>query len=227
MKRRIIALPLVAISLLTSCSKVPDLRSDIAKFITSFSYTEARKVYLEAGYTRKDISHEKSGEIITIDEQMSINVKDPENLVYDYKQVKTSSLGGTETKHYYIEKESDYYMYYATGSQPQRKTANEVNVELISKFFYLQEFEGTHTKGMYLGDYMLEVLPYIQNHVTIDENKEELIYDMPLGEKKDAEGYDFSELLLVDKLGMTVSCDIYQTNGLTSLETTIRVYNHI
>lgn len=227
MKRRIIALPLVAISLLTSCSKIPDLRSDIAKFITSFSYAEARKVYLEAGYTRTDVSHEKSGEIITVVEQMSISTKDPENLVFDYQQEKTSSLGGGESKHYYIIKESDYYMYYATGSQPQKKSAYEVNVELISKFFFQQEFEGTHTKGMYLGDYMLEVLPYIQNHVTIDEEKEELIYDMPLGEKKDAEGYDFSELLVVDKLGMTVSCDIYQTNGLTSLETTLRVYNNI
>ena len=227
MKRRIFVLPLVAISLLTSCSKIPDLRSDIAKFITSFSDDEARKVYLEAGYTRTDVSHEKSGEIITVGQQMSINVKDEENLVYDYRYEKTSSLGGTETKHYYIEKEEDYYMYYATGSQPQRKSAYEVKVELISKFFYEQEFEGTHVRGMYLGDYMLEVLPYIQNHVTIDEDKEELIYDMPLGEEKDAKGYEFSELLIVDKLGMTVSCDIYQTNGLTSLETTLRVYNNI
>ena len=83
MNRRIIALPIVAISLLSSCSNVPDLRSDIAEFITSFSYDESTKVYLDCGYVREDISHEKTGEVITVEESISINVKNKDNLVYD------------------------------------------------------------------------------------------------------------------------------------------------
>ena len=90
MNRRLLILPLVAISLLSSCSKVPDLRSDIAEFITSFSYDSARKNYLEAHYTRVDISHESNGDVLTINTEMSFNMIDMDNLTYEYRYKKSN-----------------------------------------------------------------------------------------------------------------------------------------
>lgn len=227
MTRRIFVLPLVAISLLCSCSNVPDLRSDIAEFITSFSYDESRKVYLDCSYTRVDVSHEQTGNIITVSQEMSISVKDPENLVYDYLYQKEEDGIVLETKHHYVQKEDDHYLYYCGETTPQNMSPLQVKTELITKFFFKDEIEGIHLHGMYLGDSLLDTLPYIQSYVTIDKEKETLTYDMPIGVEKDAKGYDFSELLIVDKYGMTLSCDIYQTNGITALETTIRVTNNI
>lgn len=228
MKRRIFVLPLVTISLLTSCSKTPDLRSDIAEFITSFSYTEARKKYLEARYIRKDISHEASGEIITIEEEMYINIKDENDLKYDFKKKKFTATEVFEEKHNYVIKNGDHYLYYYTGADnPATRTPEEVKYPLISGFFYKQQFEEIHTSGMYVGDYLLETLPYIQDYVTINNADKTLTYDIPLDVPKDAKDYNFEEVLVVDELGMTMSCDIYQTNGITSLKTSILVTNYI
>ena len=227
MKRRIFVLPLATISLLISCTNTPELRSDIAKFVASFSYNEARKVYLESSYTREDISHEENGDIITINESMSINLKDVNNLGYDYTFSKKNGDEVLESHHYYIEKSGEDYLYHYVDAEPVVKTSEQVMSTLISKFFYRSSLEGTHYLGMYVGDYLLEVLPYIQKFVTTDFDNNTLTYDIPIGEKKDAEGYDFSELLIVDQHGMTKSCDIYQTNGKTILETTIRVTNVI
>ena len=226
MNRRIIALPIVAISLLSSCSNVPDLRSDIAEFITSFSYDESTKVYLDCGYVREDISHEKTGEVITVKESISINVKNKDNLVYDYRYLKSIDNVEKENKHYYISKSNDHYLYYNGGENPVSKSEQEVRVELITKFFYTVEFEGTHTGAMYIADSLLGILPNIQRYVTINKEDETLTYDKPFGPSEAAEGYEFSELLVVDKYGMTKSCDIYQTNGITSLKTTIKVTNN-
>lgn len=228
MKRRIFALTLTAISLLSSCSNVPELRSDIAEFITSFSYAEARKKYQEARYIRKDISHEASGEIITIEEEMYINVKDENNLGYDFKYKKFTATQVIEEKHNYVEKNGENYLYHYTGGDsPVTRTAEEIKYPLISGFFYKQEFESIHTLGMYVGDHLLEVLPYIQEYVTINNTDKTLTYDIPLDAPKDAKDYNFEELLVVDELGMTMSCDIYQTNGITSLKTSISVTNYI
>ena len=227
MKRRILALPLVAISLLSSCSNTRELRSDIAEFITSFSYEESRKVYLDCSFSRVDVSHEQTGNILTISQEMSISVKNPENLVYDYVYQKEEDGILLENKHHYIEKEQDYYQYYCGQDNPLKMTSLEVKTQLITKFFFKDEYEGIYLRGMFLGDYLRKFLPNMQNYVTIDKDKELLIYDVPLGVDKDAEGYDFWEYLVVDKYGMTVSCDIYQTNGITALETTIRVTNNI
>ena len=83
MKRRIIALFLCAIPLLTSCRKTPSLRSDIAQFVASFSLNEARKTYLESGYERVDISYEQDKTIRAI-ETLDFNIKDLENISYSY-----------------------------------------------------------------------------------------------------------------------------------------------
>lgn len=227
MNRRLLILPLVAISLLSSCSKVPDLRSDIAEFITSFSYDSAKKNYLEAKYTRVDVSHEASGEVLTVNTEMSFNMKDMENLTYEYRYKKSNQTQDIELQYCYIEKVEDGYLYYNGGESPLKKTKEEVVQQLISKFFYKDEIEGTHLRGNYVGDYLLETLPYIQNYVTIDKDKESLIYDIPLDAPKDVKDYNFSEVLVVDKYGMTESCDIFQTNGKTTLESTLRVYNYI
>ena len=80
MKQRFIALTLSAVSILVSCGKQKELRSDISYFIASFSVAEAMKTYQRADYQRDDYE----GNVHSI-ETMSFDVRDLENIEYHYR----------------------------------------------------------------------------------------------------------------------------------------------
>ena len=227
MKRRIIVLPLVMISLLTGCRKNQTLRSDIRQFIASFSLNEARKTYLDAGYTRTDISREND-KIIKNIETLTFNIKDLQNIAYEYdvKYYENDVLDTSKSrnKHVYIQ-DGQYYL--DDNGQSSSITTERIVNNYVTTFFYRQEVESIHSLGMYLGDTIKEIIYDMQKYVTIDFEANTFTYDMPWGVKKDAEGYDFEELLVVDNLGMTKSCYIKQSNGIVEMETTISVYNNI
>ena len=215
------------ISLLTGCRETRTLRSDIKKFIASFSLNEARKIYLDAGYERTDVSRENN-QIIKNIETISFNIKDLENLAYDYQVLRyvDDVLDEDNCVHSYVYKELGEY-YYTNGTSSTRVSAERIVNNYVSTFFYRNEVEGVHSNGMYSGDTIKNLIYDLQKYVTIDEENELFIYDIPWGEKKDAEGYNFEEYWVVNKLGMTESCYIRQSNGIVEMETTISVYNHI
>ena len=225
MKRSIIVLPLVMISLLISCRETRHLRSDIKEFIASFSLNEARKQYLEAGYTREDISQENNQTVRNI-ETLSFNIKDLDNIAFDYVVTRyvDNVLDEEHSKHNYVYKELGEY-YYTNGTSSTRVSAERIVTNYVSTFFYRNEVQNVHSNGMYSGDTIKNLIYDLQKYVTIDQEYELFIYDVPWGVKKDVEGYDFSEHWVVNKLGMTDSCYIKQSNGIVIMETTISVYN--
>ena len=227
MKRSIIVLPLVMISLLTGCKETRHLRSDIKQFIASFSLNEARKIYLDAGYTREDISFENGQKIKNI-ETLTFNIKDLENISYDYQNLRyvNDVLDEDRSVHNYVYKELGEY-YYTNGTSSNRITKEKIVNNYVTTFFYRNEVEGVHSNGMYSGDTIKNLIYDLQKFVTIDQENNLFIYDMPWGEKKDVDGYDFEERWVVNSLGMTDSCYIFQSNGKVSMQTNITVYNNI
>ena len=227
MKRSTIILPLVMISLLTGCKETRHLRSDIKKFIASFSLNEARKVYLDAGYTRVDISNENN-QILKNIETLTFNIKDLENISYDYsiQRYVNDVLDEDNCVHSYVHKEEDGY-YYTNGPSTSKISKESIVNNLVTTFFYRNEVQDVHSNGMYSGDTIKNLIYDLQNYVTIDQENNLFIYDMPWGEKKDAKGYNFEEYWVVNSLGMTESCYINQSNGIVSMETNITVYNNV
>ena len=229
MRRRIIAPFIVIISLLTGCRHNIELRSDIRKFITSFSVNEARKIYLEAGYTRQDLSIEEAGEVKVI-QTMDFNIKDLEAISFDmlYQKYLNNELQ-SETHRFVSIEDGVYTLHKVVNGQETVSTITAQNLiqNNITNFFYVNEIEEIHSLGMYVGDTLKEILLEIQKYVTVDFELETLTYDIPWGAKKGAKGYEFEEVLVVDKLGMTKSCFIHQTNGIVEMTTNISVYNNL
>ena len=223
MKRRIIALSLTAICLLTSCKKVPSLRSDIAKFVASFSLNEARKVYLESGYYRQDISYEKE-KTVRAYKSLVFNIKDLANISYSYSyRIYDDTVLRTESW-CYVEKENDHYLVYETDKQTVAKTAEEVVKQYVSNFFFTASLEDVHQGGMYVGDTLLSVINEIQDCVTIDEENKLLVYDKPSTIKDTP--LEFDQHMVVDELGMLVSSEANSTNGDVTMKTIITVFNN-
>ena len=229
MRRRIIAPLFVIISLLTGCRNNIELRSDIKKFIASFSVTQARKVYLEAGYTRTDISLEAAGEVKVI-ESMDFNIKDQNNISFDFKYERfLDDEIQHSTRRYVTLDEGVYTLHKITDGDEITSTisANNIIKNHITNFFYTNEIEEIHSLGMYIGDTLKEILPNIQKYVTVDFDENTLTYNIPWGVKKDADGLDFEEILVVDNLGMTQSMYLHASNGIAEQTSTISVYNII
>ena len=229
MRRRIIAPILVIISLLTGCRNNIELRSDIKKFIASFSVSQARRVYLEAGYTRTDISLESAGEVKVI-ETMDFNIKDLESISFDFKYQRfLNNEIQHETHRFTTLDEGVYTLHKVTDEVETTSEISSSNLikNYITNFFYVNEIEEIHSLGMYVGDTLKEILPNIQKYVTVDFDENTLTYDIPWGAKKDAKGLDFEEVLVVDNLGMTQSCYIHSSNGIVDMTTNILVYNNI
>lgn len=224
MRPKVFTLSLAVISLLIGCQQSRTLRSDIKKFIASFSVTEARKVYLEAGYTTTIISTDQAETVKQI-ESIDFNIKDTSNITFDHKKMKYVNDVLTTESHQYVSKTIDGY-FYIDGDKSTATNADKIIRDYVSLFFYKDTLdEKVHSGGMYVGDWVKEVIYDMQKYVTIDKENEEFIYDMPFSVKKDAEGFDFEELMVLDKYGIVKSCHINATNGIVTRDTTISVYN--
>lgn len=227
MKRKIFVPLLATISLLSSCGDIRPLRSDIKEFIASFSVGEAQNNYLESSYTRIDLYHEPTEEIKTI-LTVSFNIKDQENATYEYSYSKyvDDVIDESSIRHTTIAKVDDDYLL-IEDDRESVITYDSMVQNYVRHFFYREDVADVHSYGMYMGDILYESLPTIQDYVTVDFDKNTLTYDIPFGVKKNEEGYDFEELLIVNNLGMLVSFNskIKSGNGIVTVESSCIVTN--
>lgn len=229
MKRKIFVPLTVTISLLASCGGTRPLRSDIKQFIASFSIKEARNTYLESSYLRTDLYHEPEQEIRT-ELSVSFNIKDKENATYEYyfKKYIDEELDEKNSHLTKIQKGESGYVVNKDGVESVIDY-EQVEQNYVRHFFYRSNVADVHSIGMYMGDVLIEALPGIQDYVTTDFDNELLTYDIPFGVKKDVQGYDFSEVLVVNSIGMLVSFDnkIKSSTGAITVESHLEVTNII
>ena len=219
MKRRFITILIPVISLLTSCGK-NNLRSDIIEFIASFSIDLAIQNYPAASYSREDISVENgvTSKIVTT---MSIDRKNSDNLTYDFSKITTENDIEKSNLHRYVEKNDEKYFYVSEDGKVE-KTKEQVNT-LLNDFFYTSSTEGIYTGGMFLGDAFREILPDIQDLVTIDNENKLLVYsyvNLMTDENKEVK---IEQTVTLDQYGMLVKEDMKKTSDLGTFETHIEV----
>ena len=219
MKRRNIAIIIPVISLLTSCAR-NNVRSDIQEFIASFSIESAVSTYVKASYSREDISIE-NGATSKIKTTMSIDRQNEENLLYDYQRITLEEEAETSNVHRYVEKKENKY-FYITEEYSEEKTKDEVN-DLLDTFFYTSSTEGIYTGGMFMGDAFREIIPDIQDLVTIDSENKLLVYSYVNLMKEDEREVRIEQTVTLDQYGMLVKEDMKKTSGLGVFETHIEV----
>ena len=219
MKRRNIAIIIPVISLLTSCAR-NNVRSDIQEFIASFSIESAVSTYVKASYSREDISIE-NGATSKIKTTMSIDRQNEENLLYDYQRITLEEEAETSNVHRYVEKKENKY-FYITEEYSEEKTKDEVN-DLLDTFFYTSSTEGIYTGGMFMGDAFREIIPDIQDLVTIDSENKLLVYSYVNRMKEDEREVRIEQTVTLDQCGMLVKEDMKKTSGLGVFETHIEV----
>ena len=219
MKRRFVAICLTVISLLTSCGKAK-LRSDIIEFIASFSIDLAVQNYPEAGYKRVDIS-EESGVISKVITEMSMSRKNDDNLAYDFSKI---TMEGEEIKsslHRYVEKNNEKYFYVSEDGKIE-KTVEQVKA-LTLEFFYTSSTDGIYTGAMFMGDAFREILPDIQDLVTIDSENKLLVYSYVNHMTEDEKEVTITQTISLDEYGMLVKDDLEKASDLGKFETHIEV----
>ena len=219
MKRRFITILIPVISLLTACAR-NNVRSDIQEFIASFSIDIAVSNYLNASYSREDISieNEVTSKIKTA---VVINREDQDNLAYDYTQITLENEIEKTNIHRYIEKRENKY-FYMSEANPLEKTSEEVN-NLINTFFYTSSSEGIYTGGMFMGDAFREILPDIQDLVTIDSENKLLVYSYVNIMNDENKEVRIEQTVTLDQYGMLVKEDLVKTSDLGVYETHIEV----
>ena len=219
MRRRFIALIIPAISLLGSCAK-NNLRSDIVKFIASFSIDLAIQNYPSGSYIREDISSTNGA---TSKEVTSLKMsrENNENLAYDYSKI---TYEGEEVKssiHKYVLKEEEKY-FLLEGEQKIEKAPEQVKV-LALEFFYTSSTEGIYTGGMFMGDAFREILPDIQDNVTIDSENKLVVYSYVNKMKEENNEVTITQKMILDEYGMLVKDDLIKESNLGRFETHIEV----
>ena len=219
MKRRFITIIIPVISLLSACAK-NSLRSDIQEFIASFSIDSAVVNYPSARYVREDISTENnvtSKVVIT----MAINRQNQEDLAYDYTKITYEDNVEKSNVHRYVEKNNEKYFYVAEDGSSER-TKEQVN-GLIDTFFYTSSKEGIYTGGMFMGDAFREIIPDIQDLVTIDSENKLLVYSYVNVMRDQEKEVTINLNVTLDQYGMLVKEDMQKTSDLGVYETHIEV----
>ena len=222
MKPRVIALPLIAMSLLSSCSV--ELRSDIKEFVASFSLSEAMATYKVAGYT--SVKETKKDGVKTLENiTLNFNVSDPENPEYHL----TTSTKIDENEAQIVEKfsqkiENKFYLY-ETGKDPVEYTADQIKL-LVRDFFYTKTmYDGDyHSNGMYYGDFVLETARDLQGFVEIDGENELYIFRHYTEGKVDGLDSSVEQMYSVNKLGMLVKNISNQVKGDDYIKQEINVF---
>ena len=219
MKRRFITLFISVISLLTACAR-NNVRSDIKEFIASFSIDLAMQNYPAASYKREEISIENdvTSKVITM---MSFNRKDAHNLAYDYTSITLEDEVEKSHIHRYIEKKDNKYLYFSEN-ETLEKNEEQVN-SIIDKFFYTSSLEGIYTGGMYMGDNFKDIIPDIQDLVTIDDENKLLVYSYVNLMSDQNKEVKITQTVSLDQYGMLIKEDMQKTSDLGVYETHIEV----
>lgn len=215
-KYLVLTLPIL---LLTSCNNNIVLRSDIEKFIASFSIDEALSTYLCAGY---ESSYESSynGVITTKNESMDFDVRDKENVSYFYSFIKKENDEVVSETTCSITTENGKYIY-THNSDVSELTFDEVN-NFIIKFFYTSFELNVHQGGQYYGDLIIEKAYSYQNFTTIDEEKNLYILDYQITNTNSS----LKQLVKVNNIGMLVYEEVEVTNKEDYSRQTISVHNN-
>ena len=219
MKRRFITILIPVISLLTSCAR-NNLRSDIIEFIASFSIDLAMEHYPQGSYKRIDISIENDVTSKVITEMKMSRISD-DNLAYDFSKI---TYEGEEIKsniHRYIEKNEEKYFYISEDGKIE-KNSEQVKA-LTLEFFYTSSTEGIYTGGMFMGDAFREILPDIQDLVTIDSENKLLVYSYVNHMEEENKEVTITQNISLDEYGMLVKDDLVKESDLGKFETHIEV----
>lgn len=206
--------------LLSGC--VRDLRSDIAKFITSFSLEDCFATYKEASYIstkNKDIDGVKTKEI----KKMEISTVDPENPAYDLSlNIYDENDVLTHSERHYIERREEGF--FLIKNQEETPYSLEECHALILTFFYKTTlYEDTphpyHSGGMYYGDHILEMARDIQDFLSIDEENNLLVFH----HEQSGVDTEIIQTYSINSLGMLESNYFYARNGTNTQSETIVV----
>ena len=219
MKRRFITLFISVISLLTACAR-NNVRSDIKEFIASFSIDLALENYKHASFSREEISNENNvvSKIVT---EMVIDRTNANDLAYDYLKVTYEDNEEKSRLHHYISKNDEKYFYF-TEDGSSEKTSEEVNA-LINGFFYTSSNEGIYLGGMFMGDSFREIIPDIQDLVTIDSENKLLVYSYVNLMRDQNKEVRIVQDVTLDQYGMLVKSDMEKTSDQGVFETHVEV----
>ena len=200
MKHKSIAI-FSAILLLVSCG-TRKLRSDIDKFITSFSLETAVANYMHAGYdsTKVEVGLEKTDKE---EIHMEFDVRDAAHPKYkkETKKYEDDVLKITVVEE--IIEEGDSFIFRITDKNDVRYTLEECH-DTIKQFFYkVAQFDDAyHTQGMYYGDYLKQVAPGLQDYVTIDQERNLYIMEYAKDEVISGQQTHVEQKYEVNALGM-------------------------
>ena len=219
MKRRFITILIPVISLLTSCAR-NNLRSDIIDFIASFSIDLAVEHYPSGSYQRIDIS-EENGVVSKIVTTMSMDRQNDDNLSYDFSKITYEGEEQKSSLHRYVEKNNEKYFYISEDGKLE-KTTEQIKA-LTLEFFYTSSTEGIYTGGMFMGDAFREILPDIQDLVTIDSENKLLVYSYVNHMQEDEKEVTITQTVSLDEYGMLVKEDLEKVSDLGTFETHISV----
>lgn len=224
MKKRFVVSTLILITLLTSCN-TRTLRSDLAKFVASFSLETSLLEYKHAKYEK--VATVNSGDNTTvITETFTFDVTDPDNLLYKKENIVTENGEEiTHTEDYTVKNDANYTYHKSDGTIVTIST--EECRELIKKFFYTtSEIDETyHEGGMFYGDYIrISAIEY-QNYDSIDENNQLYIRQLNLKDvSQQGQTVNLTDKFFVNSIGMLVSRDMVMENDETKLHQTITAY---
>ena len=223
MRRKVITMSLLVISLLTSCNKHV-LRSDIAKFIASFSLNDAVQAYLEGGYEDTKIE-DIEGKVTKTIETFSFNVRDVNKPEYS-KTIKVyeNDALSSETKEEIVNRNEKFYLE-KTGQADIELTLQDCH-SYVEKFFYKETmFEGSyHVQGMYYGDYINQSAEYFQNYITIDQENNLYIFEANIEQIVDEKPTKQYEKYVVNSWGMLDYLQVEMKNGTNTITQDIQVY---
>ena len=198
--KKVVLLFIPLLSIL-ACSTKPELREDIAKFISNFTISKAMDTYKEGGYSQvvEDIEGERKAK-----ECIEVEFSYLDSLHPTYSKTTTNYVNDVQTsieEIRFIEIEDKYYL--STNGELKESSLEECS-NLIKEFFYKQtQVDGEyHTQGMYYGDYIKQVAPVLQKYITIDETKELYLFDYLVSEKRGELENIYEQHYRVNKLGM-------------------------
>ena len=198
-----ILLPLLVILTLTGCHTKPELRKDIADFISKFSLKESMDAYKSGGYTylvEDNIEGKKS--VTRIEMEFSyLDANHP-----TYSKITTNYENDVQTSKEEVEfVEMDEKYYISTNGELKESSLDECS-KLIENFFFLKtQVDGEyHTQGMYYGDYIKQIAPVVQNRITIDQENELYLYEYEVEAVQDGVIVNYTQNYSVNKIGMLV-----------------------
>lgn len=218
-------LSLIFVGLLTSCNKVT-LRSDIAKFIASFSLENSILEYQEAGYLKVTTAVDNF-QTIVITEKFDFNSKDVNHPEYKKEVIrKVNDVTESDLVEYLTDNFDGTFTFHKSDDTIETYSLLQAH-QLIEKFFYTKvELDGKyHSGGMYYGDALNNTAKSLQNGITIDQENQILKLDVTQkGYIEEGILVDARIIYNVNSLGMILTNNIIMQNDNIKVTTDLSTY---